>query len=182
MAKSAPKYDYTEVGQARREAIQALDQYGCTVAEQCAMFGHGKQKSISPATFHRFALDVRLLRRPGKPYAPGCRSDRNDPNYLPNIEPAMPASDSLEIAVVALLRSRKEFSPGEIIEALGASKSTVYRLRGVWRSRRGAPSEAEVRWHQRHIPSHAYLNPLHMAGYHDRIARRWVSRRGRTAG
>jgi hypothetical protein len=41
------KYDPSRVGTARRQAIQALDDYGCAIAEQCSMFG------ITEPTFHR---------------------------------------------------------------------------------------------------------------------------------
>lgn len=183
MAKKAPKYDYSTVGNARREAIRALDEYGCTVAEQCAMFGHGKGKPISQATFHRFALDVRLLRRPSKPFSPGCRDEpRDELDEPPEEELSIPPSDSLEIAVLALLRARPEYDIKVIVEALGTSKSTVYRMRKAWLDRRGDLSEAEKRWRHRHIPSNMYQHSLDLMGYYDRITRRHVSRSRSTGG
>lgn len=180
MAKKETPFDCSRVGRARREAVRELDAYGCTVAEQRAAFG------ISDATFHRWARDVRLRRRPGKPFTPGCfefapgavaaglsaklRRGLDAARKLE--EPAdegMPASDALEIATLALLRSREGYSVAEIVEALSTSKSAVYRLKE-------APSGAKTRWHRRHIPSHGYLSPPEKRRETVRKNARWKTR------
>jgi hypothetical protein len=166
------EYDYSRIGSARREAIRALDEYGCTVTEQCAAFG-----GISEATFHRYAADVRLRRRPVKPLVPGCTFDyRYDAARLQ--ERSMPGGDGLEIATIALIRARENFTAAEIINALHASKSVVYRQRSAHRERLGDLSPAQQRWRHRHLPSQLsdFQTPMERAWAFERRVRCWVSR------
>ena len=154
---------------ARRRAIEALDGYACTVAEQCAMF------DISEATFHRYADGVRLRRRLTKIHVPGCA---DEPGWPPAAaEQPMPPEDALEIATIALIRGG--FRVGEIIEALKkTSQSAVYRQRKAYLARKGASSSTETRWHYRHLPSHItdYKSPVERARDAERRFRCWVSR------
>lgn len=123
------QYDSSRVGMARRQAIEALDEYDCTVAECCGMF------DASPATFHRYADGVRLRRRP----------------TVPDVLPMTP-KDATELATIALLRAR--FTATEIVEALRrTSKSAVYRQWEALKARRGDLSPAEARMLPRHLPS-----------------------------
>lgn len=169
--KKPTPFDTSRIGIARREAIRRLDEYGCTVAEQCSAF------SVTVSTFHRYAYDVMLRRRPAKVYAPGCLLDK-DKYEIPYQkkhereqakEPVMPARDALEIATLTLLSSRKTFSVDEIAKALNSSKSAVYRLRK-------SPTGALSRWKKRHIPSNSYISPVERAREAVRRERRWVSR------
>jgi DNA invertase Pin-like site-specific DNA recombinase len=184
------EYDTSRIGTARREAIQALDEYQCTVSEQCRAFG------ISPATFHRYANGVRLRRRSVKPLIPGCRIEKtsggggwptvlgmNDGVTLEK-EPVMSADDALEIATVALIRSRRGFSVAEIVEALGTSKSAVYRQKAAYKERLGDLSPAQDRWFPRHLPSNLtdFLSHPEKALEAERRHRRWVHRARRYSG
>lgn len=164
-------YDFSRIGKARREAVAALDDYGCTVAEQRAMF------RVTESTFHRYAEGVRLRRRPSHRLSPGCRSERRYDRDSHD-DPPMPRADSLEIATIALIRSRSRFSVSEIVQALKTSKSAVYRQQKAYHQRRGDLSPVEQRWRHRHLPSHLtdYLSPAERAREVERRYRRWVSR------
>lgn len=164
-------FDFSRISKARREAVAALDDYGCTVAELCAMF------RVTESTFHRYADGVRLRRRPSRRFFPGCRSERRY-NKDAQDDPPMPRSDALEIATIALIRSRSRFSVSEIVTALKTSKSAVYRQQKAHLKRLGDLSPVEQRWLHRHLPSHLtdYLSPAERAREAERHHRRWVSR------
>ena len=166
------QYDFSRIGIARRETISALDEYGCTLAEQRAVFG------ITEATFHRYADGVRLRRRPSRIFYPGCTDDSEYDRGKPD-EPPIPRADALEIATIALIRSRSLFSVEEIVKALRkTSKSAVYRQRKAYNERLGDLSEVETRWRHRHLPSRLtdYLSPAEKARETERHHRRWVTR------
>lgn len=190
-SKQETPFDTSRIGRARREAIRRLDEFGCTVAEQRAAFG-----GITKTKFHRWAHHARLRRRPVKREPPGCRyvdpdphqstlaatslravkaaqrQERHEETRAALEDPDIPASDGLEIAVWALLRSDQGYRLVEIAEALNTSTSTVSRIKN-------APAAAENRWHHRHIPSHAQLSPAELERDQQRRYRRW--RRGHRA-
>ena len=166
------QYDFSRIGAARREAIRALDDYGCTPAEQRRVFG------VPESTFHRYAYEMRLRRRPSQIFFPGCTSEAKYDWEKP-LPPTMPRDDALEIVTIAMIKSRSNFSVNEIVKALGkTSKSAVYRQRQAYIERFGILSPAEVRWHSRHLPSHLtnYLSPAEKTRETKRHERRWVTR------
>lgn len=93
--------------------------------------------------------------------------------------PPMSAADALEIATIALIKSRSKFSVPEIVEALRkTSKSAVYRHIKAYVKRLGDLSPAEQRWRRQHLPSHLtdYMSPAEKARDAERRYRRWTSR------
>lgn len=168
------QYDSSRIGMARREAIQALDDYACTVAEQCGLF------KVTASTFHRYADGVRLRRRPSKAFTPGCQLVIYAPLPGDDVddEAPMPPADCLEIATIALIRSRSRFTVEEIVTALRTSQSAVYRQKKAFKDRLGRPGEVENRWLRRHLPSHLtdHKSRAELARDAERRARCWVTR------
>jgi hypothetical protein len=166
------QYDFSRIGIARREAIRALDDYGCTIIEQLAVFG------VKEATFHRYADGVRFRRRPSRIFYPGCADDPECDGDKPDELP-IPRADALEIATIALIKSRSGFSVDEIVRALRkTSNSAAYRQRKAYIERLGDLSEVEKRCSKRHLPSHLtdHQSAAEKARERERRYRRWVTR------
>lgn len=152
------KYDDTRIGYARRHAIRTLDEYECSTAEIIAAFG------CSRATFHRYDMDVRLTRRPIQPA---------------RLHP-MCAKDAREIAIISLVRLG--YTKPEIAEAMGVSRSTVYRQEGLLYAARGGTSPVEQRHIRRHLKSRIIDNRSKLERERDARRRRDRWRRGYRVG
>ena len=132
---------------------------------------------ITEATFHRYADGVRCRRRPSRIFYPGCADDAQYDRDKPE-EPPIPRSDALELATIALIKSRYQFTVEEIVTALRkTSKSAVYRQRKTHKERRGDLSEVQNRWSKRHLPSHLtnHQSRAEMAREKERRFRCWVT-------
>jgi hypothetical protein len=174
MAKAATN---PVVQEARRDAIRALDEYGCTVAELRAAFG------VSESAFHVYAEGTRASPRPAKPQVARIRPGEEE-DEIPEILPMTPA-DAIEIATVALLK--RGYPVSAIVEALRkTSRSQVYRLREAWITACGGHpsafcrklSPAQYRMHRRHIPSWPDIDssPPGRRRMAKRRRMRWVTR------